>query len=372
VVALLRPWNAAGGRQALALDILQPAGLALLALAVPFAFEYGPDGNGRVVVAVTHSIAIGVTILFALIDRPLRFALGLGVLLGAGPVVQAQMGFAGDYYRKNIISERSFFGVHRVMLQPAPVQAHILLHGTTVHGAQIWEPEVRPQPLAYYHPAGPLGAVFSSFPSSRFPRVGVVGLGTGATACYARPGQDWTFYEIDPTVVRIARDAHLFTFLRDCKPDANIVLGDARLSLQRVSDDRFDLLILDAFSSDAIPVHLLTAEAFRLYRRKLSRHGVLALHISNQFLDLEPIVGRLATETAFFGVVRDDSEPDETEMLESLRFQSVWATMARRPEDIAELAPDPRWRPLRASNATLWTDDHVNILGALKVDLALE
>jgi hypothetical protein len=363
-VALLRPWNAGGGRRALALDILQPAGLALLALVLPFAFDYGPDDEGRAVVAVTYSLAVGITIGFALIDRPLRFALGLGVLLAAGPVVLAQTGFAGDYRRNSLLRERSFFGVHRVMLQSEPMEAHVLLHGTTVHGAQFRDPELRSQPLTYYHKEGPLGAVFRSFPPWRFLRVGVVGLGAGATACHARRGQDWTFFEIDPTVVRIARDARYFTYLRDCKPDANVVLGDARLSLQRVPDGRFDLLLLDAFSSDAIPVHLLTAEAFRLYRRKLSARGVLAVHISNQFLDLEPVVGRITAETRFFGVVQYDNDPDEAETLASLRVPSIWAVMARRPDDIAELAPDPRWLPLRGANAPLWTDDHVNIVRA--------
>jgi len=123
--------------------------------------------------------------------------------------------------------------------------------------------------------------------------------------------------------------------------------------------------VLDAFSSDAIPVHLLTTEAFALYRRKLSRRGVLAVHISNQFLDLEPVVGRITAETGFFGVVQYDNEPDEAETLASLRVPSIWAVMARRPDDIAELAPDPRWLPLRGANAPLWTDDHVNILRAL-------
>ena len=370
-IALLRPWNKAGGRRALALDVLQPAGVALLALAVPLAFEYGPDDDGRAVVAATFSIATGITIGFALIDRPLRFALGLGVLLAAGPVVLSQTGFSGDYRGKTLLRERSFFGVHRVMLQSEPAEAHVLLHGTTVHGAQFLSPSARRRPLTYYHPEGPLGAVFQSFPPWRFLRVGVVGLGTGATACYARRDQDWTFFEIDPAVVRIARDPRYFTYLADCKPDAAVVLGDARLSLRRVPDGRFDLLVLDAFSSDAIPVHLLTAEAFALYRRKLAPRGVLAIHISNQFLDLEPVVGRITAETGFFGVVQYDNDPDAAETLVSLRVPSIWAVMARRPDDIAELAPDSRWLPLRGATSPLWTDDYVNIVQAFVLSDAL-
>jgi len=363
-VALLRPWNPAGGRRALALDIAQPVGLALVAVALPMAFDSGADGSGRGVVAVTYSIAVGVTIGFALAGRPLRFALGLAVLIVAGPVVLAQTGLAGKYHRMTLLRERSFFGVHRVMLQDGPPEAHLLMHGTTLHGAQLVDPAGRRQLLTYYHRDGPVGTVFSSFAPLRFSRVGVVGLGTGTIACYARPGQDWTFFEIDPAVVRIARDGRYFTFLADCKPDARIVLGDARLSLERVPDGTFDLLVLDAFSSDAIPVHLLTAEAFRLYRRKLSPRGVMLVHVSNQFLDLEPVVGRITLETGYFGVVRYDTEVDESEAATSLRVPSIWIVMARRPDDIAELAPDMRWEPLRGAKAPLWTDDYVNIVRA--------
>ncbi len=366
-VALLRPWRAGGGPRALALDVLQPAGLAVLALAVPLTFDRISDGDGRGVVAVTYSIAVGVTIGFALIERPLRLALGLAVLLAAGPTVMAQTGFAGDSRRLPLLRERSFFGVHRVMLQPEPRAAHLLLHGTTLHGAQFQDPPARRLLPTYSNRDGPVGAVFSSFDPRRLQRVGVVGLGTGTMACYARDGQDWTFFEIDPTVARIARDGRYFTYLADCKPDAEVVLGDARLSLGRVPDGTFDLLVLDAFSSDAIPVHLLTAEAFDLYRRKLARRGVLLVHISNQFLDLEPVVGRITAETGYFGVVRYDSEVAEADMASALRVPSIWAVLARRPNDIAELAPDPRWLPMRGKTSPLWTDDYVNIVRALSL-----
>ncbi len=363
-VALLRPWRA-GTKWSPALDVLQPAGLALLALGVPLAFDRVAGGEGRGVVAVTYSIAVGVTIGFALIERPLRFALGLAVLLAAGPTVMAQTGFAGDFRRALLLRERTFFGVHRVLLQAGPREAYLLLHGTTLHGAQFLDPVARRQLPTYYHREGPVGAVFSSFAPRRFQRVGVVGLGTGTMACYARDGQDWTFFEIDPTVVRIARDSGYFTYLADCKPDAKVLLGDARLSLARMPDATFDLLVLDAFSSDAIPVHLLTAEAFALYRRKLSRRGVLVVHISNQFLDLEPVVGRITMETGYFGVVRYDSEVNEEDTATSLRVPSIWTVMARRPDDIAELKPDPRWLPMRGAKTPLWTDDYVNIVQAI-------
>ncbi|MDH5557378.1 MAG: fused MFS/spermidine synthase, partial [Alphaproteobacteria bacterium] len=213
------------------------------------------------------------------------------------------------------------------------------------------------------HPDGPLGQVFKAFPFWRFNRVGVVGLGTGATACYARKGQDWIFYEIDPVVARIARDERFFTYLSDCAPAAHVVIGDARLSLQAASDGYFDLLILDAFSSDAIPIHLMTADAFAIYRRKLAPGGVILVHISNRYLDLEPVLGRITLETGFFGVVQNHEEGTNAAML---RYPSIWVAMARSPGDIAELAPDMRWEPLRGAKAALWTDDYVNVLATIR------
>ena len=141
------------------------------------------------------------------------------------------------------------------------------------------------------------------------------------------------------------------------------MIGDARLSLRAAPDDSFDLLILDAFSSDAIPVHLLTAEAFTMYRRKLAPGGVIMAHISNRYLDLEPVLGRITLETGFFGVIQDHDKDKSPAML---RYPSIWVAMARDPEDIIELASDPRWQLLRGANAPLWTDDYVNILAALK------
>ncbi len=363
-VALLRPWRAIGSPRALALDVLFPAGLAALTIAVPLRFGWGEGGVGTGMVIGAYIIAVGATTGFSLMGRPLRLALGIGVVLAAGPLVLSQSGLAGGSPRNTVVAERSFFGVHRVKLQSDPVEARLLLHGTTVHGAQFTDPEKRRVPLAYYDRAGPLGQVFHAFPPSRFMRVGVVGLGPGAAACYAVPGQDWTFFEIDPTVERIARDPRYFTYLRDCAPEAKVTIGDARLSLRDAPDGNFDLLILDAFSSDAIPVHLLTVEAFELYRRKLSERGILIAHISNQFLDLEPVVGRITAETGFFGVVQYfEVTPKENAL--SLRFSSIWAVMARRPDHIRELAPDLRWGPLRGAKAPLWTDDYVNIVGAI-------
>ncbi len=359
---LLRPWRKTGGRKTLAFDIVLPAGLALVVLGAPGLFD--PAGFGATTLFVVFAIAAVASIVFAYLRRPLRFALGMGVLLAAGPLLLAEPDSTGAEGGV-MLWKRSFFGVNRVVLRTDPAPANVLIHGTTVHGAQFRDPARRREPLAYYHRDGPLGQVFSAFGAGYFRTVGIIGLGAGAAACYARPGQDWTFFEIDPAVESIARDDRYFTYLRDCAPQARVILGDARLSLDRVPDGSFNLLVLDAFSSDAIPVHLLTREAFRMYRRKLAPGGVLMAHISNEFLDLEPVVGRLTAETLLFGVVQYYEETGTAEAGQ-LGFSSIWAVMARRPADIQPLAPDSRWLPLRGRTAPLWTDDYVNIIAALR------
>ncbi len=362
LVALLRPWKRGRPRRQLALDLALPGALAL---ALTFVFRLGEGGYSIALALAAFSIAIGATLLFAWWGGPLRFALGLAMLMVAGPAALRETGLGGPGYERTIHGERSFFGVNRVTLQEWPFRAHMLIHGTTVHGAQRTDGDKRDVPLTYYHPDGPLGQLFRAMPPQRLARVGAVGLGAGAAACYARDGQDWTFFEIDPVVDRIARDPRFFSYLSDCAPQARTVIGDARLSLADQPDGGLDLLILDAFSSDAIPVHLITREAFELYRRKLAPGGILMVHVSNRYLDLEPVLGRITQATGFFGVVQYHSEGTSPT---TLRYPSIWVVMARRPDDIIELAPDPRWEPLRGARAPLWTDDYVNIVGALKYE----
>jgi hypothetical protein len=360
LVALLRPWRAGRGRRDIALDLVLPG---LVALLLWLSVGLGDGGYGIAISMAVFAAAVGAALLLAWRGSPLRFALGLGVLMVLAPLALKQQGFVGLGESDTIHGERSFFGVNRVTAMESPVRAHILIHGTTVHGAQLKDENARKTPLTYYHPDGPLGQVFQAFPFWRFNRVGAVGLGAGAAACYARPEQNWTFYEIDPVVEQIARDERFFTYLADCAPEADIVIGDARLSLQAAPEGSFDLLILDAFSSDAIPVHLLTREAFATYRRKLAPGGVIMVHISNRYLDLEPVLGRITVETGFFGVTQYHDEGTNAVML---RYPSIWVVMARSPDDIIELAPDPRWQPLRGAKSALWTDDYVNIVGALR------
>jgi spermidine synthase len=197
-------------------------------------------------------------------------------------------------------------------------------------------------------------------------RFGVIGLGTGSIAAYASPGQSWTFFEINPAIERIARDPEYFSYLSQCAPQARVVIGDARLSLEHEPDASFDVLFVDAFSSDSIPVHLMTREAMALYFRKLAPGGVLALHISNRYLELTPVVARVAYASGLVAAAQVHQPSDEQLKVSSEITTSHWTILARSPDDFGELAADPRWRPLDGTVGAAWTDDYSNIISTIR------
>ena len=199
------------------------------------------------------------------------------------------------------------------------------------------------------------------------PRVAVIGLGTGATVCYAEPAQDWTFYEIDPAVIRIARDTNYFSYLRRCaKTGVQIIVGDARLRLAEAPPGRYGLIVLDAFSSDSIPVHLLTREALELYLSKLAAGGLLAFHISNRYLDLEPVLADLCRSVKLACRHWDDGNVSPAEASDG-KEESHWVVVARRESDLGPLLKQSRWLALEGrSPPQIWTDDFSNLLGVLK------
>jgi hypothetical protein len=232
------------------------------------------------------------------------------------------------------------------------------MHGTTLHGMQSREEARRREPLSYFHKSGPLGQLFAAYRGPHARRsVAVVGLGAGSIGCHAEHGQRWIFYEIDPAVVRIAQDARYFTFLRDCVPGAPIVLGDARLRLAGAPPGAYDLLILDAYSSDAPPLHLITQEALRLYLDKLAPGGIVVFNISNRHMDFEPVLGNLARAAGLTAAVQDDPIVDDAEYAQGKR-PSQWVVMAREVAHLAPLAGDGRWKVARVDpGAPVWTDD---------------
>jgi hypothetical protein len=300
------------------------------------------------------------------LNRPVRFALTAGGVLLAS-------GLARDPGGSVIVRERDFFGTLKV-LRDSQDNVHRLLHGSTLHGQQSLDPERSREPSSYYTRTGPIGQVFaaigSGLQSCPGVRVAIVGLGAGTLATYARPGQYWTFYELDPAVIRIAQDLRLFSYLSDCRArevPLEIIPGDARLRLEEASDQRYRLIVLDVFSSDAIPVHLLTVEAFQLYRSKLAEGGLLACHLSNRYVDLDPVMGMQATAADMTCRVQYDLDLTAKEERAG-KQPSIWAVLARCDADLGELTFDRRWRlPRQRPGARPWTDDFSNLASYLVV-----
>ncbi|MBI5522058.1 MAG: fused MFS/spermidine synthase [Desulfarculus sp.] len=344
--------QAATGRWAPWLDWLLPA----LLLGLLLAGRWGLSLSGNPTIGFYGVLGLsGLAIIWCLSsrERPLRLGLGVGAVLLAGFLA----GQAGV-----IEAQRSFFSVLKVRHDPAH-NFHVLGHGNIVHGFQAWEPGERRRPLAYYHPDGPVGQIMGSLRRSGGSRVGIIGLGAGGLSAYAQPGDQWTYYEIDPLVRDIAQNPAFFTFLGDAPAPARVVLGDARLTLAQDGLARYDLFVLDAFNSDAIPVHLVTLEALGLYLERLAPGGLLALHVTNRYLNLEGMVGRLAQEAGLAGLIRRDKVLDHA----AGRNPSVWVALARHPADLEHLGRQPDWRPLSPdAQARPWSDDYSNVLRYLK------
>ncbi|HEV7693451.1 MAG TPA: fused MFS/spermidine synthase [Hyphomonadaceae bacterium] len=260
---------------------------------------------------------------------------------------------------------RSFFGVVRVVDLPAENDPgpgfRFMMHGTTLHGVQSLKPERALIPGTYYGPAGAIGQSFKIYSDAR--QVGVVGLGAGSVACYRTDGQVWRFYEIDPLVVKVATNPAHFTFLSSCQPKADIVLGDARISLTNEPKDKFDLLLLDAFTSDSVPTHLMTKEAMQLYLSRLKPNGVLVFHISNRHLALKSVLSRVVEASGAHALYQhyfpdDAAKKDGATSSEVMLVSKSEAQLARaRATGLWQDAPGDGQRP--------WTDDYSNIIGAM-------
>jgi hypothetical protein len=287
-----------------------------------------------------------------------RVPASLPVLAAISVAVATAVGGAPDLIRL----DRSFYGAYRV---DAPTPGlHVLTSGTTIHGRQTFDGPFAGEPLSYYHRAGPLGEVIDALQAERSSlRIGAVGLGAGAIAAYGREGDSYRFFEIDPTVVSIARDPASFTFLADSPASIEVEVEDGRIGLESTSSDEFDLLVLDAFSSDAVPVHLLTVESFASAMRTIAPRGVIAVHISNRFLDLEPVVAAAARDLGFVSIIGSDSPPPD---LEGLADPSQWVIVGRSFADLAGLAEGDRWRTAHADGRRAWTDRYSDLLGALR------
>jgi len=295
-------------------------------------------------------------------DHPLRLvALAVSLLLVTGT-------YAVGVKRAETI--RSFFGVNKIFVT-VDGQFRVLSHGTTIHGAmrvrdRDGNPVTgRPVPTTYYTPDGPIAQSLNAVRDSkgRLDAVAIIGVGSGTLACYKKPGENWTFFEIDAGVVRIARDPARFRFVSECAPDAMFRLGDARLTIADAADKSIDMLVVDAFSSDAIPVHLLTREAVALYVSKLKDDGVAALHISNRNMELASVVAAVAAEQGLTTWVRQSiRKPDQTEF----DTPAIVAVIARDPGHVGALATTEGWARQEADpKVAPWTDDYANIIAAI-------
>jgi SAM-dependent methyltransferase len=297
--------------------------------------------------------------------RPLRFALGLIALLLAGSTYSGSFG-------EILHTERSFFGVSRVSSDPGG-RFRYLFHGGTIHGIEYLDPAHNREPLGYYNAEGPAGSIVRAMHARTATGAvqadanwAIVGLGSGAMACFLAPGESVTYYEIDPAVRHIATDPRYFNYLNQCAANAAIVMGDARLRLRDSADGSYDLIVIDAFSGDMIPTHLMTREALALYLRKLKPNGVLAFHISNLYLDLAPTLGALARDAGLECLLDDDATGADAR-IDSPKFPSRWMVMAHNPGDLGSLASNARWKPPQVPPETrVWTDDYSNLLHVIR------
>lgn len=310
---------------------------------------------------------VGATTVFAVLmvlsrPMPLRLAAMACAALFAGHALTP-----GNF---EVEHHRGFFGVNKVVVTPDK-SVRLLSHGTTLHGAQKLGPELDalpPDPLTYYHFAGPFADVINAVRQQRpLKRIGAIGLGTGSLACYRREGESWTFFEIDPLVVKLARDPKYFRFLSDCAPEAKVVVGDARLTLAEAKTASFDLIVLDAFSSDSIPVHLLTREALQMYVQKLSAKGVLLFHVSNKNMDLMPVVGTLADTLGLAAFAKSGGAVEPVS--KTYKSAARVIALARSADDLGTLPDRADWKKLERGEQRVWSDDYSNVLAAIMASL---
>ena len=334
--------------------------IAAAALVPGLVFHWMPQG--KVTTDVLIAIVVVALASVLLMRRPFQAAVVLAIAAAMFRL------YPGDEARAQTV--RSFFGVHKIYDTPNE-KFRVLMNGTTVHGAEQLAGDDgkpiagRPEPLTYYHATSAIAQVIGAMRARKGAiRVAVVGLGSGSLACYVEPGDEWRFFEIDPSIVAIARDRPRFTFVRICAPDVPIVMGDARLTLAREPDQSYDLIIVDAYSSDAIPIHLATREAMAIYQAKIAPDGIVILHLSNRNLALDDVAVGIAAANGMKTWIYDDSAEEDDD--DKFIYASDVAIAANRTEDLGELAVSKSWRLAKLDPSQRpWTDDYSNIVRAL-------
>jgi spermidine synthase len=356
---LVLPGMFAGDRVRVLAEVAPILGVAALAILARFLFDVRVPGQAAYAFQL---VLVGLAAAMLLQRRrPQRF-LALAVL---GFVLTGlwQPGF------NRVAALRSFFGVHQIV-ETADGQFRLLYHGTTLHGAERLvdtgpTAAASPEPLTYYYRGGPISETVEAVRAARgaLPHVAVVGLGSGTLSCYKQSAEQWTFFEIDAAVAEIARDPRLFTYISACAPEIPVVLGDARLTLA-ASPQRYDLIILDAFSSDVVPVHLMTREAIDGYRAHLEDGGVIVLHLSNRYMELASVVAAVAAAEGVVAFGKDDDRA-VTDPFDYKAAASV-TVLARKRSDLGDLPNRPGWHVIKpVADTRIWTDDYSNVLGAI-------
>jgi hypothetical protein len=264
---------------------------------------------------------------------------------------------------------RSFFGVHKIQ-ETADGRYHVLLHGTTIHGAQMvrnadGSPVTgRPEPITYYHDNGGIGQAIAAVRERKGAplHVAVIGLGAGTLTCQRKDDEEWKFFEIDQSMVDTAEDPKYFTYIQSCEPDLTPVMGDARLTFAKEPDHVYDLIIVDAYSSDAIPVHLATEEAMAIYEQKLAPHGAVVMHVSNRNLELSSVVVGIADANDLKSWVFSEDSGRDDEYI----FPTSVVVCARDEADVGALASSDQWELDEPDEKQrVWTDDYSNVFGAV-------
>ncbi|WP_232820660.1 transporter [Thalassobius sp. I31.1] len=305
---------------------------------------------------VVAGMALVVALLIA--SRMITFVIALITVTVSGAFLE---------YREVVFSDRSFFGTHLVRDLPAPYSMRYYFNGTTVHGLQRLEDldSDRPVPLGYYHPELPMARVLNSTLAQSASDIGIVGLGIGSLACYRTPGQTYHFYEIDSLVDQIARDPALFTYMSACAADQPTYLGDARVVLEGQADLKMSVLVIDAYSSDAVPVHLTTTEAMQLYFDRVEDNGVVLYHISNRFYDIHLPLARSAEALGLNIWMHDETLTER--QTDDNAFRSTVVMVARPGAQVDDILEDENWHQIDSDGGRIWTDDYANPLSILRI-----
>lgn len=356
---LLRPGFSS---QKLGLQALCPLILLCLGLSI---YMFSEDLSKSLVYSTTNALILLAGLSYTFRLYPVSLSLLTGVILFF------TLGMQG-LISNTIYQERSFFGVlsvrESVLVNESnrPEKYHELFHGTTKHGAQRLASHLQTTPLTYYSRPAPMGQLFKVFDSqSQNWEIGAVGLGAGALVCYAKKQQHWTLYEIDPLVIDIAENPKYFSYLKRCSKNTTTKVGDARLSLANEKDQLFDLLIIDAFSSDSVPTHLLTREAIELYFTKLKADGIVAFHITNRHLELKKVISDHARQLKISALIQEFKPQNKAPLV----IATDWVVMAKKSATLSPLSQSRlgNWQKLPLYfDMKPWTDDFTNIIGIWK------